>query len=138
MALDVGDRTIGVALSDETETLASPLLTIARTNQRVDAAKVATLARDHGARLIVAGWPLNLRGEAGPQADKVHRFVEKLKGRTRVPVELSDERLTTAQVERAMIEADVSRDRRREVKDELAATLILQSWLDARREQAPA
>lgn len=133
MALDVGDRTIGVALSDERGILASPVTTMARKNLRVDAAAIATLAKKRDASLIVAGLPLQLDGEIGPQAEKVQQFVGKLRKRATIPVEFLDERLTTTQAERVLIQADLSRRRRKEVIDQMAAVLILQAYLDAQQ-----
>ncbi len=93
--------------------------------------RVDTLVKERGVSLVVAGLPLTLRGELGPQSLKVQEFVSTLRRRLKVPVELWDERLSTKEAERAMIAADVSRARRKEVIDQLAAVIILQTWLDA-------
>jgi putative Holliday junction resolvase len=100
MGLDVGDRRIGVALSDETATLASALTTLARTGGRRDAAAVADLARAHEVVSVVVGLPLNMDGSRGAQAEKVGAFVEGLRRRLDVPVLLRDERLTTVEAGR--------------------------------------
>jgi putative Holliday junction resolvase len=132
MALDIGDRTIGVACSDEGLILASPVETIQRRGPKADAIRVGTLVKDRGVSRVVAGLPLTLRGEAGPQSAKVLEFVEALKRRLQVPIEMWDERLTTREAERTLIAANVSRARRKEVIDQMAAVLILQTYLDAR------
>lgn len=132
LGLDVGDRRIGVALSDETATLASSLPTLERVGPRKDLKAVAALVRQHGAVEIVVGLPLRMDGSVGPQAEKVREFAEALKPVARVPVHYWDERLTTVQAERTLIEGDVSRQRRKGLVDQLAAVLILQSYLDAR------
>jgi len=137
MALDIGDRTIGVACSDEGLVLASPVETIQRRGPKADAIRVETLVRERGVTRVIAGLPLSLRGQEGPQAAKVRDFVEVLKRRLKVPLEMADERLTTREAERTLIEADLSRARRKEVIDQMAAVLILQTWLDARAHATP-
>lgn len=131
MALDIGDRTVGIALSDETGTLASPLMTLDRRNARIDAARIGGLVKEHGVRLLVAGLPLGLDGSEGPQAMKVRAFVRRLEVRAGAPIVWRDERLTTIQAERVLIASDLSRARRRKVIDQAAAVLILQSFLDS-------
>ncbi len=130
MGLDVGDRRIGVALSDETATLASGLPTIERVGAKKDPNAIVELARSREAGAIVVGLPRSLDGSIGPQAEKVMAFAEALKLRTRVPVVTWDERFTTRLAQQALIEGDVSRRKRREVIDQVAAVLILQSYLD--------
>jgi putative Holliday junction resolvase len=131
LGLDVGDRRIGVALSDETRTLASGLPTLERVGPRKDLQAVAALARRHGAGEIVVGLPRNMNGSIGPQAEKVQAFGEALKPVARVPVRYWDERLTTVEAEQILIERDVSRQRRKGLVDQVAAVLILQGYLDA-------
>ncbi len=133
MGLDIGDRTVGVAVSDPTASLAQGVGTIRRTTQERDVSSIADLATSRGAELIVAGLPRTLRGEVGVQADKVLGFVAALRKACPIPVELWDERLTTRIAERALLAADVSRARRRQVVDQVAATVLLQGFLDARR-----
>ncbi len=130
MALDIGDRTIGVACSDEGQVLASPVETIQRRGPKADAIRVETLVKERGVSRVIAGLPLTLRGEAGPQSVKVQDFVAVLKRRLQVPLEMWDERLTTREAERVLIQGDLSRARRKEVIDQMAAVLILQSYLD--------
>jgi putative Holliday junction resolvase len=132
LALDVGDVRIGVALSDETQTLATGLPTYVRVGPRKDVKAVKALVRDREAGELVVGLPKNLSGEIGPQAEKVLAFVEDLRSALPVPVVTWDERFTTALAERTLIEGGVSRRGRREVVDQVAAVLILQSYLDAR------
>lgn len=133
MGLDIGDRTIGIAISDPSEVLAQGTGVIARTTLANDLRAVAALAREREVGMIVAGLPRTLRGEVGVQADKVLGFVAALRQAGPTPVECWDERLTTKVAERALIAADVSRRRRRQVIDQVAATVILQGFLDMRR-----
>lgn len=132
MALDIGDRTIGVACSDEGLILASPVETIQRRGKKADSIRVDTLVKERGVSRVIAGLPLTLRGDAGPQSVKVKEFVETLRRRLKVPVEMWDERLTTREAERILVGADMSRARRKQVIDQMAAVLILQTFLDAR------
>jgi putative holliday junction resolvase len=132
MALDIGDRTIGVACSDEGLILASPVETIQRRGPKADSIRVEQLVKERGVSRVIAGLPLTLRGQEGPQSAKVQEFVETLKRRLKVPIEMRDERLTTREAERTLIAADMSRARRKEVIDQMAAVLILQTYLDAR------
>jgi putative Holliday junction resolvase len=137
MGLDVGDRTIGVALSDETGTVAQGLQVLRRSGP-ADVARVVELAREHGAAEIVVGLPRTLTGAVGPQAEKVLAFVAALREASPVPVATWDERLSTRVAERVLIEADLRRERRKEVIDRVAAAVILQGYLDARRNRGSA
>jgi putative Holliday junction resolvase len=132
MGLDVGDRRIGVALSDDTATLASPLTTLARGAAGGDAAAVALLAARHEVTAVVVGLPLNMDGTQGPQARKVLAFVEALRKRLRVPVLLRDERLTTVEAEEQLRESGLGWKERKRVVDQAAAIVILQEYLDER------
>jgi putative Holliday junction resolvase len=136
LGLDVGDRRIGVALSDETGLLASPLPTLQRVGPRKDAQAVAALVREHGAGEIVVGLPRNLDGTIGPQAEKVQAFGESLKPSARVPVRYWDERLTTVEAERILSERNVPWQRRKGLVDQVAAVLILQEYLDHQKHPA--
>jgi putative Holliday junction resolvase len=135
MGLDVGSKTIGVAVSDELGIAAHPVTTIARAGTAPDAAKVAALVAEREVSEVVIGWPLELDGREGPRARRVAVFEEAL--RAALPAEVGmhrwDERFSTVAVERVLIEGDVSRKRRKEVVDRQAAAYILQGWLDARR-----
>jgi putative Holliday junction resolvase len=133
MGLDVGDRRIGIALSDESALIASPRETLERKGNKKDIAHLLDLARREDVSEIVVGLPLSLDGSSGPQAEKVGRFVEALRSSTSLPVTTWDERLTTVSAERLLVEADLSRSRRRGTVDRVAAALILQSYLDSRR-----
>ena len=133
LGLDVGDRRIGVAVSDSLGITAQRLTVVERgetLSRDVDA--VATLAASHGAEAVVVGLPLTMRGEIGEQAKKVMAFVEALRQRVACPVETVDERLTTVQGQRALLETDASRAKRKQRIDQVAAQLILQSYLDVR------
>jgi len=131
LGVDLGLARIGLAVSDPSGVAARPLRTIERIGPRRDPARIAELAREFDAGLVVVGLPLEMSGEAGQPAEAARAFVARLRGRLPgVRVELWDERLTTVQAERAMLEADVSRAARRERIDAVAAALILQSYLD--------
>jgi putative Holliday junction resolvase len=133
LGLDVGDKTIGVALSDESATLASGLPTIRRAGLKKDLRELAELARGRDVGTVVVGLPRRLDGSEGPQAGKVRAFVESLKASVKVPVVTWDERLTTVAAEHALVEGGVSRGRRKELVDKVAAVLILQNYLDYRK-----
>ena len=133
LALDVGDRRIGVAMSDPLGVTAQRLTLLERQTPEDDARAVETLVAEHEAQGVVVGLPLNMDGTIGDQAKKVMAFADTLKARLRCPVHLWDERLTTMQGERALLEMDTSRRKRKQVIDQIAAQLILQHYLDASR-----
>ena len=130
LGLDVGTQTVGLALSDVTRTIASGLTTLARGKFAADAARLLEIAREHGVGGFVIGLPISLDGSEGPRAQATRAFTRNLVKLTPLPVLLWDERLTTAAAERSLLEADVSRRRRSQVIDKVAATLILQGALD--------
>ncbi len=130
IGLDLGDKTIGLALSDIGRRIASPLTTIRRTRFTSDAAAVLGHARSHRASGLVLGLPLNMDGSEGPRAQATRAFARNLAALTDLPILLWDERLSTAAVTRALIEADRSRRRRAQLVDKLAAAYILQGTLD--------
>jgi putative Holliday junction resolvase len=136
MGLDLGSKTIGVAVSDELGLTAQPVLTLRRSGLRPDLAGIKQLASEHSVQQIVLGLPLNMDGTEGPMAKAAREFGAALEAKIGLPVEFWDERLSTAAAERALLEGDVSRKKRREVIDRLAASIILQSWLEARRTRA--
>jgi putative Holliday junction resolvase len=138
LALDLGDARIGVALSDETGSLASGLLTLKAVGPRKDAQAVASLVREHGVGEVVVGLPFRLDGSLGPQGEKVLGFVERLRRVVRVPVVTRDERLTSVAADERLAEAGVKRRERRARVDQAAAALVLQEHLDERRASAPA
>ncbi|MGI9426435.1 MAG: Holliday junction resolvase RuvX [Hyphomicrobiaceae bacterium] len=131
LGLDLGTKTIGVARSDMTRTIASSVETIRRRKFKLDAARLLELARDDDICGIVLGLPLNLNGSSGPRAQATRAFARNLSGVLALPILLWDERLSTVAAERALLEADASRAKRHEVIDQVAATLILQSALEA-------
>lgn len=132
LALDVGSVRIGVALSDPLGMIAQPLEVVQR--RKVDPlARVAQLIEEHEVECVVVGMPLRLDGTKGPAAQSIEKFVVELEARISVPVESWDERLSTAQAERAMIGGGVRRKKRKGKIDKVAASLILQSYLDAQR-----
>jgi putative Holliday junction resolvase len=133
LALDVGGVRIGVALSDETGTLASGLATLRATGPRKDAQAVAALVREHGVGEVVVGLPLRLDGTLGSRGEEVMAFVERLRRVLQVPVVTRDERLTSVAADERLAEAGVRRRDRRARIDQAAAALILQEHLDARR-----
>lgn len=137
MALDVGEKTIGVAISDELGIIASPLKTINRSaSEKADLREVVGLVDELEVSKVVVGIPIMLSGEEAVQAVKVRSFVEKLARRLNVPVETWDERLTTVEAERALIEAGQSREERKKVVDKVAAAVILRSYLAAKGNEA--
>jgi putative Holliday junction resolvase len=138
LGLDVGDVRIGVALSDETGTLATGIETLASVGPRKDAQAVSALVRQHGVEGVVVGMPWRLDGSLGPQGQKVLAFVERLRRILRVPVFVWDERLTSVAADERLAEAGVRRKDRKARIDRAAATLILQEYLDARSGSARA
>src|SRR5688572_20104790 len=133
LGLDYGTKTIGVAASDGLGLTAQTVTTIRRTNLKADLAALKELVREYEVDRFVVGLPLNMDGSEGPRAEATRKFVEALTEVLGLPVELWDERLSTVAAQRTLLEADVSRAKRREVIDQMAAQFILQGWLDARR-----
>lgn len=131
LGLDLGDARIGVAISDDGRRMAVPLGTI-RTGAPSDVKAIADLVAEHGVTMVVIGHPLLLSGEAGERAHLAERFAEALRSLLPVEVVLQDERLSTAEADRALREAGTSGRDRRRAMDRSAATVILQAWLDAR------
>ncbi len=136
LALDVGDVRIGVAVSDETGTLASGLATLRSLGPRKDAQQVAALVREHSVAEVVVGLPLRLDGSQGPQAEKVLGFVERLRRVLRIPVATRDERLTSVAAGERLAEAGVRGRARQARLDQAAACLLLQELLDERKARA--
>ena len=138
MALDVGDKTIGVAVSDSLHITAQGITTIERIGIKKDTTKVLDLIREYDCDTLIIGLPKNLNGTDSIQTEKVYEFRTKMENKLRssgmgdMKVEYQDERLTTVMAEKVLIEADLSRKRRKEVIDKQAAVLILQSYLDSR------
>jgi putative Holliday junction resolvase len=130
IGIDLGTKTIGLALSDLTRRIASPLTVLSRNKFTADAAALLDLATKHAAAGLVLGLPLNMDGSEGPRAQSTRAFARNLAPRTSLPILFWDERLSTVAVTRTLIEADASRKRRGEVVDKLAAAYILQGALD--------
>ncbi|MFZ5824117.1 MAG: Holliday junction resolvase RuvX [Bacillota bacterium] len=128
--LDVGDKTIGVALSDEMGWTAQGLEVIRRRSLSQDLERLAEIARQHRVERWVVGMPRNMNGTYGPRADMTREFMARLAEHSTLPVESYDERLTTMAAERILLEADVSRSKRKQVIDKMAAAVILQGYLD--------
>lgn len=134
MGIDWGQRRIGVALSDESRTIASPHSVIKRGGSLDrDLTAIADIAADNEVEEIVFGLPVRLDGRVGPEAEGVLEVVEKLRAKVQIPVDTWDERLSTAAAERALIGGDVSRSRRKNLVDQVAAALFLQAYLDKNR-----
>jgi putative Holliday junction resolvase len=132
VALDIGTRRIGVALSDSGGTVATPYEVVARSGDRsVDHRRIAALVEEAGAEVVVVGLPLSLDGSAGPAAQAILAEVDELRGVLPVSIVTWDERLSTVEAERSLRAMRVRKGRHRQVVDQVAATVILQSWLDA-------
>jgi putative Holliday junction resolvase len=136
LALDVGEKTIGVALSDETQTFVFPGKTLPRPEgYRKAVAAIAVLIADHAVERVVVGIPLCEDGSIGPQAEKMLLFVEALRKRIEQPVEVQDERLTTWEAAGLLREAGAPRERQKKRIDSAAAAIILQDYLNRRRRE---
>lgn len=133
LALDVGERRIGVALSDPLGLSAQRLTVLERSGERADVDAVCRLIDKHQAASVVVGLPLTMRGTHGPQAQRATSFAQALRRQRAVPVQLVDERLTTVEGERALLATDTSRRKRKQVIDQVAAQLILQHYLETQR-----
>ena len=132
MGLDLGTRTIGIAISDELGITAQPVTTLRRRTVASDLAQLKDLAEVHQVERWVVGLPLHMNGTEGPEAARARQFGAALERASGRPVEFFDERLTTKSAERVLLEADMSRRKRRQLIDRLAAVIILQGWLDGR------
>lgn len=132
LGIDYGTKRVGIAISDPMGMLATPLSV--ETVRSVDEAiqVVCRIARERGVVQIIVGIPINMNGSSGPMALEAGKFVELLRTASGLPVDITDERLSTSLVERMLVDADVSRGRRKEVRDKLAAQVILQGYLDAK------
>jgi putative holliday junction resolvase len=135
-ALDVGTKTIGIAVSDPLGITAQPVDTIRRTKLEADLQALRDLVAVYDASRLVVGYPRNMDGSAGAQAQYVDRFVAALQAAIDLPVELVDERLTTRMASQAMKDLNVKAKRRKEIIDQQAAVVILQTWLDSKAREA--
>ena len=135
LGLDVGSKTIGVAITDEAGIAAHPLRVLERKGTDADVSAIQTLVAEHDIRQIVVGMPFELSGKIGHRAKRVQEFAKALQAKLGDAVKLheQDERFTTAEAERVLLDADLSRQKRKQVIDQQAAALILQAWLDAQR-----
>jgi len=139
MGLDVGTKTVGLAISDATLSIASPLVTIHRKKFTQDAEAIMAVIAERGVAGLVYGLPINMDGSEGPKCQSVRQFARNLDGKITLPYAFRDERLSTAAVERLLIgEADMTRKRRAQVVDKAAAAWILQGALDALQSSPPA
>lgn len=130
MALDVGSRTIGVACSDALHLTAQGIETIRRSSFANDFTRLQEIIDEYEVSKIIVGLPKNMNGSEGERVEKTRHFVEKMKEVIDLPVEYCDERLSTVMAQRSLIEADVSRKKRKGVVDKIAAVFILQTYLD--------
>lgn len=132
MGLDYGDRNIGVAVSDAFGWTAQGVETVGRRRDGGEFDRIEEIVREYEVSEIVVGLPKNMNGSIGPRGDISIAFAEQLRQKLGLPVHLWDERLTTVSAERTLLEADVSRKKRKQVIDKMAATLILQNYLDSK------
>ena len=130
MGLDVGEKTIGIAVSDTTHTVATPLETLKRGKFAADVERLRKLIAEHKVGALVVGLPINMNGSEGPRCQSVRAFAGNLLAKIDLPLAFWDERLSTSAVTRTMLDADLSRARRAELVDKLAAAYILQGFLD--------
>ena len=132
MGLDIGDKTIGVAVSDIMGITAQGVKTIKRVGKKKDIEALKEIIKERQVNKIVSGLPKNMNGTLGPQGEKVLKLCELIKEETGLEIDFWDERLTTVAAERSLIEGDVSRKKRKKVIDMLAAVIILQGYLDSK------
>lgn len=130
MGLDVGDKTIGVAISDLLQLTAQGITTIRRESKVKDYAALEELINENNIKKVVVGLPKNMNGTMGPQGEKTIKFAEKLKNKFKIEIIYEDERLTTMAAEKLLIAGDVRREKRKTLIDKVAATYILQTYLD--------
>lgn len=130
LAIDVGARKLGIAVSDETGTIAAPLCTLMSEGPEADAQRILEIVRERGVEVIVAGMPISMSGERGAQAEAVQEYIDRLSAFLGMPVELQDERLTSKQARGILSRSGKRSQAARE--DEVAAGIILQAWLDSR------
>ena len=131
LGLDVGDRTIGVAVSDPLGFTAQGITTVHRKSVEEDIDELKKICKEYAVELIISGLPKNMNGTVGEQGEKVIEFCDLLKEEIKIPIKMWDERLTTVAAHRAMLEANLSRAKRKKIVDKMAATYILQGYLDS-------
>lgn len=130
LGLDIGEKTIGLALSDLLRMIATPYKTIERGKFSKDAAELLAIIKEHDIGALVLGYPINMDGSEGPRCQSVRQFAKNMAEKTPIPMLLADERMSTMAVTRTMLDADLSRARRAELVDKMAASYILQGVLD--------
>lgn len=130
LGLDIGSKTIGVAISDPLGWTAQGITTIRRTNKEKDMDEIKNLCKEYNVNTIVVGLPKNMNGTIGESGERMLALADEIKEATGVKVEMWDERLTTVAAHKAMLEADLSRGKRKKIVDKIAATYILQGYLD--------
>ncbi len=133
LGLDIGEKYIGVAVSDELGIAAGGVSTLQRQSIKKDMQHIYDLVEEYNASKVIAGLPINMNGTKGPTAEMVEAFTRRLKGRLTVPIVLWDERLSTLTAEKVLIEGNVRRNKRKNVIDKLAAVVILQNYLDSQK-----
>lgn len=133
LGLDVGDVYVGIAMCDPTQLIAQGYDTLKRQSKKIDNEKLKNICDEYNVELIVVGLPKNMDGTKGFQAESVERFVKNMKEVIDIPVEYYDERLTSAFAERIMLEANFSREKRKKLVDKVAASNILQGYLDNKK-----
>lgn len=133
LGLDIGDKRIGIAVSDELGITAQPIGVINRFQTAADLEEIVATAKEYDVTHIVAGLPKRLNGSSTPQTEKVEKFLAELESRTDIPIQTWDERFTTKSAEASLIEANVRRKSRRKVIDSVAAQIMLQHYLDCNR-----
>jgi putative Holliday junction resolvase len=133
MGLDVGSRRIGIAVSDPLGITAQGLETLQRRNKRTDLTALERIVRQYAVKVIIVGLPLRMSGAEGTQSEKMQGFAEDLRKRFHLPVHLWDERLTSAEANRLLREAELSIEKRAKAVDRMAAVLILQGWMEGNR-----
>ena len=136
IGIDPGERRVGIAVSDPDGRLAMPAGVIEEEDPERQIEAILSAVGNHGAEAVVVGMPYTLRGDVGPAAERVQQQVERLRARADVPVHTHDERFSSGIAERVLLDADVSRQRRKQNIDKLAASVMLQSFLDGRRPSA--
>jgi len=134
MALDIGEKRVGVAISDPDERVASPVVVLPALEVRENAKSFQRVVEDWEPELLVCGLPMTLSGEEGPQAQRVREFAAAVSAATQLPVEFADERLSSSQAKRSLREKGLSEKAMRGKVDMIAASLFLQMWLDARNQ----
>jgi putative Holliday junction resolvase len=134
LGLDVGDKYIGVAVSDLLQITAQGLMTIKRESKEKDYKAIEDLINEYSVKKIIVGLPKNMNGTIGPQSEKVMKFAEKIKNKFKIDLIYIDERLSTVSAERVLIASDVRRENRKKYIDKIAASYILQTYLDSKGE----